>query len=178
MLAHGLRAQGVGGSRQPETGRVPRLVPRGRGGEPGRLQARVAAQALRTAGAQDLRRLRLVGGVVARGSRKRRPALARIPRASRGLGADGRRGHGQDAHGERALPARVRQPDRGQVLHGVLARHASAPRPRGGPARPRDVADSTGAPARNRRAGVFAARRRRRASRLPSLRRRLREGKA
>ena len=40
VLAHDLRAQGVGGRRQPEAGRVPGGVPRGRGGEPRRLQAR------------------------------------------------------------------------------------------------------------------------------------------
>ncbi len=72
MLAHDLRARRMGGGGQPEAGRIPRLVPRGRGGEQGRLQARIAAQALRASGAEDLRRLRLVVGVVAGGARQGR----------------------------------------------------------------------------------------------------------
>ena len=141
MLAHDLRVGGVVAPGHSEAGRVPGGVPRGRAGQPRRLEARVAAPALRAAGAEDLRRLRLVGGVVAGGARARGPALALVPRPPRGPGADGRRRHGEDPHGERAVPARVRQAARGPLLHRLVARDAPEAGARGGQARPRDVAD-------------------------------------
>ena len=132
-LAHHLRARGVGERRQPEAGRVPRPLPRGRGREPRRLQARLPASAPRAAGAQDLRRVRLVGGVVARGARPRGPALALVPGPPRGPRADGRRRHGQDPHGKRAVPAGARQAHGGPPLHGLLARRAPQAGARRGP---------------------------------------------
>ena len=85
----------------------------------GHLEARGAAQALRAAGAQDLRRPRLVGRVVAGGHG------ARVaPRAH------GRRRHRQDARGVGPLRAGVREGARGAPFRGVLARDAPEARPR------------------------------------------------
>ena len=67
MLAHHRRPGGVVEARHPETGGVPGGLPRGGEVQPRGLEARDAARALRAAGAQDLRRLRLVGRVVAGG---------------------------------------------------------------------------------------------------------------
>lgn len=67
MLAHHRRPGGVVEARHPEAGGVPGGLPRGGEVQPRGLEARDAAQALRAAGAQDLRRLRLVGRVVAGG---------------------------------------------------------------------------------------------------------------
>ena len=60
MLAHHRRPGGVVEARHPEAGGVPGGLPRGGEVQPRGLEARDAAQALRAAGAQDLRRLRLV----------------------------------------------------------------------------------------------------------------------
>ena len=174
MLAHDLRVGGVVAPGHSEAGRVPGGVPRGRAGQPRRLEARVAAPALRAAGAEDLRRLRLVGGVVAGGARARGPALALVPRPPRGPRADGRRRHGQDPHGERAVPARVRRAARGPLLHRLVARDAPEAGARGGQARPRDVPALPRPPARDRRARLPAARRRRGPPGVPGVRRRLR----
>ena len=124
--------------------------------------------------AQDLRRVRLVRGLVARRPRPGGPAVALVPRAPGGPRAHGRRRHGQDPHGERLVPAGLRQAPGGPLLHRLLARDAPAPRPRRGKARPGGVADRPGGAARHRRAGLPAARRRRGAPRVPSVRRRLR----
>ena len=83
-------------------------------------------------------------------------------------------GDGQDAHGERPVPACLRQTDGGSLLHRLLARHAPQARTRRGQARPRDGAGRPRPPARDRRARVPATRRRRGAPCLPGLRRRLR----
>ena len=82
-------ARGVGAGGIPEAGRVPGGLPRGRAREQGSIQARLAAEALRAPGAQDLRRLRLVGGLVARRPGQGGPALALLPGEARGSGADG-----------------------------------------------------------------------------------------
>ena len=67
VLAHHRRPGGVAGARHPEAGGVPGGPPRGGEARPRGLEARGAAQALRAAGAQDLRRPRLVGRAVAGG---------------------------------------------------------------------------------------------------------------
>ena len=175
MLAHDLRAGGVVAPGHSEAGRVPGGVPRGRAGQPRRLEARVAAPALRAAGAEDLRRLRLVGGVVAGGARARGPALALVPGPPRGPRADGRRRHGQDPHGERAVPAGVRQAHGGPLLHGLLARRAPQAGARRGPPGQGGLPDRAGEAARGRRARVPAAGPGRGEAAVPGLRGRLRE---
>lgn len=130
MLAHHRRPGGVVEARHPETGGVPGGLPRGGEVQPRGLEARDAAQALRAAGAQDLRRLRLVGRVVAGGRGARVAARARLRRAQGGPRAHGRRRHRQDAHGVGPLRAGVREEARGALLHGVLARDAPEARPR------------------------------------------------
>lgn len=117
-------------ARHPETGGVPGGLPRGGEVQPRGLEARDAAQALRAAGAQDLRRLRLVGRVVAGGHGARVAARARLRRAQGGPRAHGRRRHRQDAHGVGPLRAGVREEARGALLHGVVARDAPEARPR------------------------------------------------
>lgn len=68
--------EGVAGARRPEAGEVSGEPPRGREARPRGLEARGVAQALRAAGAQDLRRLRPVGHAVAGGHGARvAPAL-------------------------------------------------------------------------------------------------------
>lgn len=104
-------------ARHPETGGVPGGLPRGGEVQPRGLEARDAAQALRAAGAQDLRRLRLVGRVVAGGHGTRVAARARLRRAQGGPRAHGRRRHRQDAHGVGPLRAGVREEARGALLH-------------------------------------------------------------
>lgn len=130
MLAHHRRPGGVVEARHPEAGGVPGGLPRGGEVQPRGLEARDAAQALRAAGAQDLRRLRLVGRVVAGGHGARVAARARLRRAQGGPRAHGRRRHRQDAHGVGPLRAGVREEARGALLHGVLARDAPEARPR------------------------------------------------
>ena len=161
--------------RHPETGGVPGGLPRGGEVQPRGLEARDAAQALRAAGAQDLRRLRLVGRVVAGGHGARVAARARLRRAQGGPRAHGRRRHRQDAHGVGPLRAGVREEARGALLHGVLARDAPEARPRRREARPGGRAYRQGPPARHRRARVPPARRGRGEAALPGLRRRIRE---
>lgn len=136
MLAHHRRPGGVVEARHPEEGGVPGGLPRGGEVQPRGLEARDAAQALRAAGAQDLRRLRLVGRVVAGGHGARVAARARLRRAQGGPRAHGRRRHRQDAHGVGPLRAGVREEARGALLHGVLARDAPETRPRRREARP------------------------------------------
>lgn len=162
-------------ARHPETGGVPGGLPRGGEVQPRGLEARDAAQALRAAGAQDLRRLRLVGRVVAGGHGARVAARARLRRAQGGPRAHGRRRHRQDAHGVGPLRAGVREEARGALLHGVLARDAPEARPRRREARPGGRAYRQGPPARHRRARVPPARRGRGEAALPGLRRRIRE---
>lgn len=162
-------------ARHPETGGVPGGLPRGGEVQPRGLEARDAAQALRAAGAQDLRRLRLVGRVVAGGHGARVAARARLRRAQGGPRAHGRRRHRQDAHGVGPLRAGVREEARGALLHGVLARDAPEARPRRREARPGGRAHRQGPPARHRRARVPPARRGRGEAALPGLRRRIRE---
>lgn len=162
-------------ARHPGTGGVPGGLPRGGEVQPRGLEARDAAQALRAAGAQDLRRLRLVGRVVAGGHGARVAARARLRRAQGGPRAHGRRRHRQDAHGVGPLRAGVREEARGALLHGVLARDAPEARPRRREARPGGRAYRQGPPARHRRARVPPARRGRGEAALPGLRRRIRE---
>lgn len=162
-------------ARHPETGGVPGGLPRGGEVQPRGLEARDAAQALRAAGAQDLRRLRLVGRVVAGGHGARVAARARLRRAQGGPRAHGRRRHRQDAHGVGPLRAGVREEARGALLHGVLARDAPEARPRRREARPGGRAYRQGPPARHRRARVPPARRGRGEAALPGPRRRIRE---
>lgn len=162
-------------ARHPETGGVPGGLPRGGEVQPRGLEARDAAQALRAAGAQDLRRLRLVGRVVAGGHGARVAARARLRRAQGGPRAHGRRRHRQDAHGVGPLRAGVREEARGALLHGVVARDAPEARPRRREARPGGRAHRQGPPARHRRARVSPARRGRGEAALPGLRRRIRE---
>lgn len=109
LLAHHLGAQGMGAPGHAQAGRVPGGLPRGRARQPRCLQARTASQALRAPGAQGLRRLRLVGDVVARRARARGPPVALVPRAPGGPRAHGRHRHGQDSHGERPVPTGLRQ---------------------------------------------------------------------
>ena len=175
MLAHHRRPGGVVEARHPETGGVPGGLPRGGEVQPRGLEARDAAQALRAAGAQDLRRLRLVGRVVAGGHGARVAARARLRRAQGGPRAHGRRRHRQDAHGVGPLRAGVREEARGALLHGVVARDAPEARPRRREARPGGRAHRQGPPARHRRARVSPARRGRGEAALPGLRRRIRE---
>lgn len=156
MLAHHRRPGGAAGAWRPEAGGVPGGPPRGGEARPRGLEARSAAQALRAAGAQDLRRPRLVGRAVAGGH-----------------GARGR--HRQDAHGVGPLRAGVREEARGAPLRGVLARDAPEARPRRREARPGGRAHRQGPPARHRRARVSPARRGRGEAALPGLRRRLRD---
>lgn len=66
VLAHHRRPGGVTGARHPEAGGVPDGPPRGGEARPQGLEARGAAQALRAAGAQDLRRPRHGRPVVGR----------------------------------------------------------------------------------------------------------------
>lgn len=136
VLAHHRRPGGVVEARHPEAGGVPGGLPRGGEVQPRGLEARDAAQALRAADAQDLRRLRLVGRVVAGGHGARVAARARLRRAQGGPRAHGRRRHRQDAHGVGPLRAGVREEARGALLHGVLARDAPEARPRRREARP------------------------------------------
>ena len=138
MLAHHRRPGGVVEARHPEAGGVPGGLPRGGEVQPRGLEARDAAQALRAAGAQDLRRLRLVGRVVAGGHGARVAARARLRRAQGEPRAHGRRRHRQDAHGVGPLRAGVREEARGALLHGVLARDA--------PEAPATTGGSTGRP--------------------------------
>lgn len=175
MLAHHRRPGGVVEARHPEAGGVPGGLPRDGEVQPRGLEARDAAQALRAAGAQDLRRLRLVGRVVAGGHGARVAARARLRRAQGGPRAHGRRRHRQDAHGVGPLRAGVREEARGALLHGVLARDAPEARPRRREARPGGRNHRQGPPARHRRARVSPARRGRGEAALPGPRRRIRE---
>ena len=131
MLAHHRRPGGVVEARHPETGGVPGWLPRGGEVQPRGLEARDSAQALRAAGAQDLRRLRLVGRVVAGGHGARVAARARLRRAQGGPRAHGRRRHRQDAHGVGPLRAGVREEARGAPAKtgGSTGRPRSSARP-------------------------------------------------
>lgn len=66
VLAHHRRPGGAAGARRPEAGGVPGGLPQGGEARPQGLEARGAAQALRAAGAQDLRRPRHGRPVVGR----------------------------------------------------------------------------------------------------------------
>lgn len=133
MLTHHRRPGGMVEARHPEAGGVSGGPPRGGEVQPRGLEARGAAQALRAAGAQGLRRLRLVGRVVAGGHGARVAPCAH-----------GRRRHRQDARGVGPLRAGVREGARGAPFRGVLARDAPEARPRRREARPGGPSSSAG----------------------------------
>ena len=68
----------------------------------------------------------------------------------------------------------MRAEDRGEVLHGVLARREAGARTGGGTAGQGGRADRQGGASRHRRTRIPAARRRGREADVPGLRRRLR----
>lgn len=174
VLPHDCGARGVVEARDAQAGRVPGGIPGGGKGQQGGVQTGLPAEALRPAGAEDVRGIRLVGRDVARGARQGLPALARIPRCPRGPGPDGRCRDREDPHGLGALRARMRAEDRGEVLHGVLARREAEARTGGGAAGQGGRADRQGGASRHRRTRIPAARCRGREADVPGLRRRLR----
>ena len=174
VLARHGGARGVVAPGHAQAGRVPGGLPRGGEGRPGGVEAGGAAEALRAARSQDLRRLRLVGSLLAGGHGQGVAALAVLPGAPRGPRARGRRRHGQDAHGVGALLARVREAPGGPLLHGLLPRDASQEGAGRGASGQGGLPDRAREPARDRRARVPAAGPGRRQAAVPGLRGRLR----
>lgn len=112
----------MGWARHAQAGRVPCRVPGGRAREPRRAQGGVPPAPPRHPLAQGPRRPWLGRRVVAGRPRARRPAVAVVPGRMRGPGADGRRRHGQRAHGPGPVRAGVLEKGRGEVLRRVPAR--------------------------------------------------------